>query len=45
VEPPDPDAVAGGLAGVDDPSRLLVGHPVNALPTMIVSQQQFCGII
>jgi hypothetical protein len=45
VEPPDPDAVADGLAGIDDPSGLLVGHLVNALPTMIISQQQFCGTL
>jgi hypothetical protein len=45
VQPPDPDAVADGLAGVNDPSGLLVGHPVNVLPTKIISQQQFCGIL
>lgn len=45
VEPPDSDAVADGLAGVDDPSGLLVGHPVNVLLTKIISQQQICGIL
>ena len=45
VQPPDPDAVTDGSAGVDDPSGLLVGHPVNGLPAMIISQQQICGII
>jgi len=45
VEPSDPDAVADGLAGIDDPSGLLVGHPANGLPTKIISQQQICGIL
>jgi hypothetical protein len=44
VQPPDPDTVADGLAGIDDPSGLLVGHPSNALPIMITCQQHFCGI-
>jgi hypothetical protein len=40
-----PDAVAGGSAGVEDPLGLIGWHPANALPTMIISQQQICGIL
>jgi hypothetical protein len=41
VQPPHADAVANGLAGVDDPLRLIGGgHPTNRLRTMIICQQQ-----
>jgi hypothetical protein len=40
LQPSDADAVADGLAGVEDPLRLVGWHPVNALATMIISQQQ-----
>jgi hypothetical protein len=45
VQPPHADAVADGPAGVDDPLGLIGWHPTNRLRTMIISQQQFCGII
>lgn len=46
VQPPDADAVADGPSGVEDPRRMVWGwHPINALATMIISQQQNCGII
>lgn len=45
AQPPHADAVADGLAGVEDPLRLIGGHLGNALPIMIISQQQICGII
>lgn len=44
VQPAYPDAVAGGSAGVEDPLGLFGWHPVNALRTKIISQQQICGI-
>jgi hypothetical protein len=45
VQPPHADAVADGLAGVEDPLRVVGGwHPTNALAIMIISQQQICGI-
>lgn len=34
------DAVTDSLAGVEDPLRLIGWHPSNALPIMIISQQQ-----
>ncbi|MGY1579117.1 hypothetical protein [Streptomyces sp. MN13] len=40
VQPPHSDAVADGPSGVEDPLRLIGWHPANALPTMIISQQQ-----
>jgi hypothetical protein len=41
VQPADPDAVAGGPAGVENPLRVVGGwHPTNALAIMIISQQQ-----
>jgi hypothetical protein len=45
VQPAHADAVTDGLAGVDDPLRLIGWHPSNDLPTMIICQQQICGII
>jgi hypothetical protein len=45
VQPSDADAVAGGSAGVEDPLGLIGWHPLNVLRTMIVSQQQNCGIL
>lgn len=45
VQPPDSYAVADGFAGVEDPLRLIGWHGLNVLRTMIVSQQQICGII
>ena len=45
VQPAHTDAVAGGSAGVEDPLGLIGWHPANALPTMIISQQQICGIL
>jgi hypothetical protein len=46
VQPPDADAVADGPSGVEDPLRVIGGwHPTNRLRTMIISQQQFCGIL
>lgn len=44
VQPPDADAVPCGPAGVEDPLRLIGWHSANALSTMIISQQQICGI-
>lgn len=44
VQPPNADAVADGPAGVEDPRGLFGWHPANVLRTMIVSQQQICGI-
>jgi hypothetical protein len=44
VQPPHSDAVADGLAGVEDPLRLIGWHPSNGLTTKIISQQQICGI-
>lgn len=41
VEAADADAVTGRPEGVGDPFRLLRVHPLNALPTMIISQHQF----
>jgi len=40
LQPPDANAVADTLAGVEDPLRLIGWHPANALSTMIISQQQ-----
>jgi hypothetical protein len=46
VQPPDTDAVADGPSGVEDPLRVVGGgHPTNLLATMIISQQQICGIV
>jgi hypothetical protein len=46
VQSPDADAVAGRPEGVGDPLLLVGGwHALNRLPTMIISQQQICGII
>jgi hypothetical protein len=45
VQPSHADAVAGGSAGVEDPLGLIGWHPVNALRTMIICQQQNCGIL
>jgi hypothetical protein len=45
VQPSHADAVAGGSAGFENPLGLIGWHPANALPTMIISQQQFCGIL
>jgi hypothetical protein len=44
VQPADADAVADGSTGVDDPLGLVGGHSTNRLRTMIISQQQICGI-
>lgn len=41
VQPADAHAVARRPAGVDDPLGMFGWHPSNALPTMIISQQQF----
>jgi hypothetical protein len=40
-----PDAVADTAAGVEDPLGLIGWHADNALRTMIISQQQNCGIL
>lgn len=40
MQAPYPDAVADGLAGVEDPLRLFGWHAINRLRTMIISQQQ-----
>jgi hypothetical protein len=45
VQPPDSYAVADGSSGVEDPLRLIGWHALNRLRTMIISQQQNCGII
>jgi len=45
VQPAHADAVADTAAGVEDPLGLFGWHPANALPTMIISQQQICGIL
>lgn len=46
VQPSHANAVADGLAGVEDPLRVVGGwHPTNLLATMIISQQQNCGIL
>ena len=45
MQPPHADAVADGPAGVEDPLRLIGWHADNRLRTMIISQQQICGII
>jgi hypothetical protein len=45
AQSPDADAVAGGPASVGDPLGLFGWHGLNRLPTMIISQQQDCGII
>lgn len=47
VEPQSPhtDAVADSSAGFYHPRGLFGWHPVNATGTMIISQQQFCGIL
>jgi hypothetical protein len=44
VQPPHADAVADCPAGVDDPLGLIGWHLINRLRTMIISQQQICGI-
>ncbi len=44
VQPPYTDAVTRGPAGVENPLGLFGWHPTNLLATMIVSQQQNCGI-
>ena len=44
VEASHADAVAGGPAGVENPLGLIGWHPTNRLRTMIISQQQICGI-
>lgn len=40
VHASDPDAVTDGFAGVEDPLGLFGWHSANALPIMIISQQQ-----
>jgi hypothetical protein len=46
VQPSHADAVADGPSGVEDPLRVIGGwHPTNRLRTMIISQQQICGIL
>ena len=45
VKSPHADAVADGPAGIEDPLRLVGWHPANVLATMIISQQQICGIL
>jgi hypothetical protein len=45
VESSHADAVADGAAGFENPRGLIGWHLVNALPTMIICQQQNCGII
>jgi hypothetical protein len=45
VQPAHADAVARGPAGIEDPLGLFGWHPLNVLRTMIISQQQFCGIL
>lgn len=45
VQPAHTDAVTGGPAGIEDPLGLIGWHPLNVLRTMIISQQQFCGIL
>lgn len=35
VQSPDADAISGGPAGVEDPLRVVGGHPVNALSIMV----------
>jgi len=45
VQPSHADAVADGAAGVEDPLGLIGWHAFNVLRTMIISQQQNCGIL
>ena len=45
VQPSHADAVADTAAGVEDPLGLIGWHPLNVLRTMIISQQQNCGIL
>ncbi len=39
------DAVAGGPAGIENPLGLVGWHRSTVHRTMIISQQQFCGIL
>jgi hypothetical protein len=45
VQPPYPDAVADSPAGFENPLGLIGWHLANLLPTMIICQQQNCGIL
>ena len=45
VQPSHADTVADGAAGIEDPLGLIGWHALNRLPTMIISQQQFCSIL
>lgn len=45
VQPSHADAVARGPAGIENPLGLVGWHPTNLVATMILSQQQICGIL
>lgn len=44
VQPSYTDAVSRGPAGFENPLGLVGWHQTNLLATMIISQQQICGI-